>query len=351
MKKPENNKDNKKNSFSKLKNMTKDNKHILIAAGVILGCMLIAFGVWQFYYHGESPDYIATQKQINKVNKDDKKRFNKIHQDSFPTVQEAHDYLVQATGHKDLTSSAISYKTINNDLTNKYGNTAAKALINGLCLSDSMTPNQEINQEVGLSLLDPSQKDYVGFMENRYTTSIYTPNKFSEKSNFSVIDSTILTSNNKLNWQSDNGYYISNPIILPSSVKDNGNNKYSTLLLFIQVPYNGGTDTSVSNFKKEMNSIKVKVNDDELSLSGSHKETNTGDNQIGLQACSSSGAANKLNIWDAKNIKASSIVPVTFDFPNKIIKDANNIQDINISVNNNVIPSLKIYNGQTKIYF
>lgn len=356
MKKPENNKDNKKNSFSKLKNMTKDNKHILIAAGVILGCMLIAFGVWQFYYHGESPDYIATQKQINKVNKDDKKRFNKIHQDSFPTVQEAHDYLVQATGHKDLTSSAISYKTINNDLINKYGNAAMEALIGGYCLDENMTPQQEITQEVNLALMDPNQKDYVGFAEKRYETSIYKPGQINDLGHTKVsLYMPYIAPSNKLTWQNDSGYYISSPVILPATINEDAKKDcpYRVLMLFVQVPSN--SDTSVNSFKKEINSINIKVDNEKIDLSGSHKETNTGNNQVGLQMTTISKAANKLNIWNANKIKAGSIVPVAFDMPLKSIENANGTNNnkaaqLDITINGNVLPSaFNVYDSSDKV--
>lgn len=348
--KPEKNNTKKNKFIDKIKNLSKDNKHILIAICVILVCSIGGFAVWKMHYHGESPSYIATQKQINKVNDARTKEFNEIHQDSFPTVQEANQYLVQKFGHKDLTSSAISYKEINAALQIKYGKLATKALNNGLCLSENMTPNQEINQEVGLAALDPNQKDYVGFMENRNTTNIYTPDKINKQSNYSVINSVALAPNNKLTWQNDNGYYLSSPVILPAAINNTSSKKYDTLLMFVQVPISD-KDTSVKAFRKEISSIKVKVNDYNLSLSGSHEETNTGENQIGMQMCSTSGAANRLNIWNAKNIKAGSIVPVTFDFPTKIIKDANKFQDINISINGDVMPSLQTYNGPVKIYF
>lgn len=355
MTKPENNEDkNKKTTtFSKLKNMSKDKKHISIAIGIILVCLVSAFFVWKVYYHGESADYIATQKQINKVNSADKKKFNKIHQDSFPTVQEAHDYLVQATGHKDLTSSAISYKTIDNDLVNKYGNAAMKALVSGYCLDESMTPQQEITQEVNLALIDPSQKDYVGFAEKRYNTSFYNPGKVKSLGNTEVsLNLPYITPNKKLSWQGDSGYYISSPLILPATIKG-GKSNYGILMLFVQVP--SDNDTSVSAFNKEINSIKVEVNNDKLELGGSHKDTNTGDNQRGLQLSGISEPANNINIWDANKIKAGSIVPVIFDLPNKIIKDANGVNDnnateLNVSINGNMIPSIfNVYGASNKV--
>lgn len=347
MTKPENNEDkNKKTTtFSKLKNMSKDKKHISIAIGIILVCLVSAFFVWKVYYHGESADYIATQKQINKVNSADKKKFNKIHQDSFPTVQEAHDYLVQATGHKDLTSSAISYKTIDNDLVNKYGKTAMEALVNGYCLDEDMAPNQEIAQEVNLALLDPSQKDYVGFAEKRYSTSFYNPGKVKNLgNNYFIPHMMFATPNNKLSWQADGSYYISSPVVLSKTI-----GQYGILMTFVQVP--SDSDTSVKDFKHEINSIKIKVNDEELNLGGSHKATYSGENQKGLQLSSISQAANGINIWNANNIKAGSIVPVTFDIPVKYLKDGSGKLNINISIDGNIYPSLQAYGGGTKIYF
>ena len=358
MTKPENNKDkNKKTTaFSKLKNMSKDKKHISIAIGIILVCLVSAFFVWKVYYHGESADYIATQKQINKVNSADKKRFNKIHQDSFPTVQEAHDYLVQATGHKDLTSSAISYKTIDNDLVNKYGNAAMKALVGGYCLDENMAPQQEITQEVNLALMDPNQKDYVGFAEKRYETSIYKPGQINDLGHTKVpLYMPYIAPSNKLTWQNDSGYYISSPVILPATINEDAkkNCPYRVLMLFVQVP--SGSDTSISSFKKEINSIDVKVDNKKIGLSGSHKETNTGSNQIGLQMATISKAANKLNIWDANEIKAGSIVPVAFDMPLKSIENADGTNNdkaaqLDITINGNVLPSaFNIYNSSDKV--
>lgn len=285
-------------------------KSIMIPTIVIIVCAITALFVWKLQYHGESPDYVSTQKKINQNKAKTKEQFKKIKQDSFPTVQQANQYLIDQTGKKDL--NGVSLDKLKSLLKDKYGTTAANALLSGLCLSQDMTPEQESSQEVRLAQLDKNQKGYVGFAYRDYTTSVYDPSSIDDngKTRFPVNVYTAAPSD-KLSWTKDGDFQLSTPIAMDLSVKKN--DKYCTMLIFIKVP--SGDDTSFNDFKNEMQSINLKVNGEKLDLSGSHEETKTSEESQGMQFTKSPGAKNDMYVYDSDKIFQSSVVPVTFDLP------------------------------------
>lgn len=296
----------------------KINKNITIPIIILAVCAGISLLVWKLQYHGASPDYVSTQKQINENKDKEKKMFNSIKQDSFPTVQQAHDYLVEQTGHKDLSSSSVSLDDIRKLLKDKYGSDAANALLSGLCLSEDMSPDQEAEQEISLAQVDKNQKDYVGFADKSWTTSVYNPSDI-ESNGTTTFPINVPTAgpSSKLSWSKDGDFSLSNPIALDLSVKTN--KKYCTMLVLVKTPLDN--DTSFNDFKNEMNSISVKVNGKRLGLSGSHEETKTSEESQGMQYSKSSGAKNNLAVYESNKIFAGSIVPVTFDLPLSSVKE------------------------------
>lgn len=336
-------KNKKKQSFfstliTRLK--TTGKKHpVMTGASIALVVLLGLAGIcWKFEYHGESPQLIAVQHQENKNQRQATREFNRDKQDSFPTVQQAHDYLKNKFG-VEPDSSQVSAKQINNALVQKYGKTAAKLLQNGYCLSEVMTPAQEAQQEVLLARNDPNQTDYVGFNQVQYTTSIYHPNKVSVARHTSLDLNTtaaIPVNKNMTYTNLKNGYQVSDPVILPVSLKQviNGHKKNDgtfTMLLFVRVPVN--KTTYRFNLNRFIDSLNVEAGGQKAKLAQGAGYSD------GLQLSGLSRAANNLNLKKSYKIFRGSLVPVAFEIhPNQNQK----VSQFNVKVNGNNLTPLMI---------
>lgn len=321
-------------------------KHpVMTGASIALVVLLGLAGIcWKFEYHGESPQLIAVQHQENKNQRQATREFNRNKQDSFPTVQQAHDYLKSKFG-VEPDSSQVSAKQINNALVQKYGKTAANLLQNGYCLSEVMTPAQEAQQEVLLARNDPNQADYVGFNQVQYTTSIYHPNKVSGPSHVRYNLDTLagIPENKTMTYTNlKHGYQVSDPVLLPYSMKQlteseqkakKGNGGTLTMLLFIKVP---NKTVYRFEFNHVIDSLNVQVDGQKAQLAQGAGYSN------GLQLTGLSNSANKFNLKKSYKIFRNSLVPVAFEVHPNVNKP---IAQLNVKVNGNNLTHMMLSNN------